>query len=83
MSQMVKLKADGKGRLKLPGIKAGQVFALEDRGNGVHVLTEIERVVSEPFPRGSLKYLVTKESNAEMEALTRGMKIPAPPEDWD
>jgi hypothetical protein len=78
---MVKLKADGKGRLKIPDIKAGQVFVLEDRDNGVYVLTEVEKIGREPFPEGSLKHLFTKEYNAEMEAFARGIKFSTPPED--
>jgi len=80
---MVSLKADAKGRLQLPGIRTGQVFAYEDHGNGVHVLTEIEQVGKEPFPEGSLKDLFRKEAKAEKAALTRGVKIPSPPKDWD
>src|SRR5580692_767063 len=54
---MVTLKADDRSRVKLPGIKPGQVFAFEDQGNGVRVLTEVKKNVKEPFPKGSLRHL--------------------------
>jgi hypothetical protein len=80
---MKTIKADAKGRVQIPGIKAGHAFVIEDRGNGVFVLTDVKKAAKDPFPKGSLKHLFTKEANAEMKALARGMKIPAPPEDWD
>jgi hypothetical protein len=69
---MVTLKADDRSRVKLPGIKPGQVFAFEDQGNGVRVLTEVKKDMREPFPEGSLAKYWTAEKNAEELAILRG-----------
>ena len=69
---MKTIKADAKGRVQIPGIKAGHAFIIEDRGNGVFVLTDIKKAAREPFPKGSLNHLFTKAANAEMEALVGG-----------
>jgi hypothetical protein len=79
---MITLKADDRSRVKLPGIKPGQVFAFEDQGNGVRVLTEVKKAVREAFPRGSLlKYV--DEWNKEFAPIVKKMKVPPPPKDWD
>jgi len=77
------ITADKAKRVRIPDAKPGQVFAYISNGDGSITLTPVEAAVKEPFPEGSLKHLVTEESNAEMAALARGIKIPAPPEDWD
>ena len=69
---MITLKADDRNRVKLPGIKPGQVFAFEDQGNGVRVLTEVKKDVKEPFPKGSLRHLFTKERDADETAIAKG-----------
>lgn len=68
---MVTVKADDKRRVQIPGIKAGQIFAIEDRGNGVHVLTELEAAMKEPFPEGSLTQYFTEQKNAEELAILK------------
>ena len=42
--RMVTLKADDRSRVKLPDIKPGQVFAYENKGNGILTLTEVRPV---------------------------------------
>ena len=64
---MITLKADDRRRVQIPGIKAGQVFAFEDQGNGVRILTEVRKAMKEPFPRGSLLKYMTTERDAEMD----------------
>jgi hypothetical protein len=66
---MITVKADARGRLRLPGVKPGQVFAFENQGNGVRVLTEVKKDVKQAFPRGSLKYLCNPVRNKELERL--------------
>jgi hypothetical protein len=70
--RMITLKADDRSRVKLPGIKPGQVFAFEDQGNGVRVLTEVKKAVKEAFPRGSLLKYFTTEKNAEELGRLKG-----------
>ena len=42
--QVKTIKADERGRVVLPGIKGGQVFAFDNAGNGVLTLTEVKPV---------------------------------------
>ncbi|HWF19589.1 MAG TPA: hypothetical protein VG754_09980 [Verrucomicrobiae bacterium] len=77
--RMVTLKADDRSRIKIPGAKPGQVFAFEDQGNGVRILTEVKAEPKEPFPPGSLRKLVD-----EMNREWAGVKPKVPvPEDRD
>ena len=75
---MITVKADDRRRVQLPGIKAGQVFALEDQGNGVRVLTEVRKDVREVFPEGSLAKYWTDEYNAEMAEISQAFVIGVP-----
>jgi hypothetical protein len=80
---MVTVKADDLSRVKIPGIKPGQVFAFEDQGNGVRVLTEVKSEATpeynDPFPPGSLLQFVD-----EMNREWAGVKPLVPePEDRD
>ena len=43
ISPMITVKADDRRRVQIPGIKAGQVFSLEDEGGRV-VLTPLKKV---------------------------------------
>jgi hypothetical protein len=42
--RMVTAKADNRQRIRIPDIKPGQVFAVENQGNGVIRLTEVKPV---------------------------------------
>ena len=75
---MTTVKADDRRRVQIPGIKAGQVFALEDQGNGVRILTELKKDVREAFPKGSLKYLCTPERDAEMTEIAKAFIVGIP-----
>ena len=75
---MVTVKADDRRRVQLPGIKAGQVFAIEDMGDGRFTLTKVKADVKEAFPRGSLKYLCTPERDAEMTEIAKAFIIGVP-----
>jgi hypothetical protein len=75
---MKTLKADDRRRVQIPGIKAGQVFAFEDQGNGVRILTEVKKAVKEPFPRGSLKYLCTPARNKELDQIASSTIVGVP-----
>jgi hypothetical protein len=74
---------DKQQRVRLPDAKPGQVFAYADNGNGSFTLTLVKAETTEPFPPGSLLKYMTKERDAEMSALAKGMKMPTPPEDED
>ncbi len=78
MSPMITVKADDRRRVQLPGIKAGQVFALEDQGNGVRVLTELRKDVREVFPEGSLAKCWTEDYNEEMTDIARSVIVGVP-----
>jgi hypothetical protein len=66
------ITADSTQRVRIPDAKPGQVFAYNHNGDGSVTLTPVKDEAKEPFPEGSLKYLVTEESNAEMLAIHRG-----------
>lgn len=70
--RMVTVKADSRRRVQIPGIKPGQIFAFEDQGNGVRVLTDVKKDVKEPFPPGSLLKYFTAEKDAEESAIASG-----------
>gem|GEM_PF-3205005 len=53
MSSMITVKADNRRRVQIPGIKAGQVFALEDEGGKV-TLTPLQK--AEPKP-GTVEFV--------------------------
>ncbi|HZQ48523.1 MAG TPA: hypothetical protein VFC07_16015 [Verrucomicrobiae bacterium] len=62
---MVTVKADNQRRVQLPDIKAGQIFALENHGDGTITLTVVKAETKEPFPKGSLLKYFTPEKDAE------------------
>lgn len=79
------VKADERGRVVLPGIKGGLVFALESPGEGQFLLTQVKKKAvkpHDPYPEGSLSKYVD-EWNQEMAPVARKMKVPAPPKEWD
>jgi hypothetical protein len=76
---MVTLKADDRSRVKLPGVKPGQVFALDDHGDGSITLTLVKKPErKEAFPRGSLKYLCTPARNKELEQIAASTIVGVP-----
>jgi hypothetical protein len=79
---MVTVKADNRRRVQLPDVKPGQIFSLDNHGDGTITLTVVKAERKEPFPPGSLvKYV--DDWNKEMAPIARKLKVPAPPKDWD
>lgn len=77
---METVKVDNKRRVVLPDVKPGQVFALDNHGDGSFTLTIVKPDRKEPFPPGSLlKYV--DEWNKEFGPIAEKMIIPPPPED--
>ena len=72
---MVTVKADNRRRVQLPDVKPGQIFALQDNGDGSLTLTKVKAERQEAFPPGSLAYLCTPERDAEMSEIARAFVI--------
>jgi hypothetical protein len=73
---MITAKADNHRRVQIPNIKAGQVFAIENNGNGVIVLHEVRPVeVDEVETLDSLPKKPGKVSNLSIrEAIVAGRR---------
>jgi hypothetical protein len=65
---MITVKADDRRRVQIPGIKAGQVFSLEDEGGKV-VLTPLKKVE----PRTVMLKLIKRKGR--LVADTAGLTI--------
>jgi hypothetical protein len=68
-------KVDAKQRIRIPHAKPGQVYSLEDKGNGTFLFVLCKAQAQEPFPPGSLKKYVTKEDNEERLAILKGCSL--------
>jgi len=62
----------------LRGIKAGQVFAVTDNGDGTILLCPVKPDRKARFPKGSLLKYITPERDAEMSRLAKGTVIGVP-----
>ena len=82
ISHMRTVKADDRRRVQIPDIRAGQVFAVDNHGDGTITLTVLRAETREPFPPGSLRKYAG-EWNKELAPVARKMKVPAPPADWE
>lgn len=69
---MKTVTVDERKRVRIPDAKPNQVFAYENHGDGRLTLTLVKTHVEEPFPPGSLKKYVTKQSDKEMLELLKG-----------
>lgn len=67
---MVTLKADDRGRVKLPGIKPGQIFAFDESGNGILKLTPVKPV--EPVEEPPVKVRFEKRGRYTVGVTDRG-----------
>ena len=76
---MTTVTVDDRKRVRIPDAKPGQVFALENKGDGSVTLTPVKVESRERFPRGSLKKYITAESNRQMLQLLKGC-VQGPPE---
>lgn len=73
------LVVDAKKRIRLPDAQPNQVFAYEQKGEGLIVLTRlVKQEPEEPFPRGSLKKYLTRAKAGEELALWRGCSLDVP-----
>jgi hypothetical protein len=75
---MKTLTVDARKRVRLPHAEPRQVFAYENHGDGRVTLTLIKPEAKEPFPRGSLKKYVTRQSDQEMLELLKGCSFETP-----
>lgn len=74
---------DDRKRVRIPETKPGQVYAVEQSGEGQFVLTLVKKAdVEEPFPPGSLAKEVDAW-NKEWAGASKKLKVPAVPKDWD
>jgi len=66
------LAVDKYQRVRLPDAKGGQRLAYTNNGDGTFLLTVVKADTKEPFPKGSLRHLFTKERDAEETAIAQG-----------
>ena len=93
MSHMVTVKADDRRRIQIPNIKPGQIFALENNGDGTIMLTYIKPTVRKRSILDGLKPFTKEEcercwgpgsEDSEMDALYAHLaKLPPPPPDFE
>jgi hypothetical protein len=74
---MKTLTVDDKKRIRIPDAKPRQLFAYQNNGDGTITLTELKEA-KEPFPPGSLKKYVTRESNRELLEIFKGCSLEVP-----
>lgn len=75
---MKTVKVDSSRRVRIADAKPRQVFAYENNGQGTITLTIVKGGRKEPFPPGSLKKYVTRESDEEMLNLLKGCSLASP-----
>jgi hypothetical protein len=69
------LKVDPQKRIRIPDATPGQVFAYENKGNGLLTLTVVKVESHEPFPPGSLTRYLTADRNKEQLDLLKGCTL--------
>ena len=74
---MQTLRADSKQRIRIPEIKAGQVFTRQLNADGSVLLVPVNEPRKPAFPRGSLVKYLTPERDKEQLAILSGC-VPAP-----
>jgi hypothetical protein len=74
---MQTLKADSKQRVRLPGIKAGQVLSCNPNADGSILLVPVKEERKPAFPRGSLlKYLTPERDKEQLVILSACVQAP-------
>lgn len=74
---MKTLTVDAHKRIRIPDARPRQVFAYENHGNGMLILTEVKPHIQEPFPP-DYDFGITDEFNRELTTLAKGSSLQLP-----